>query len=132
MTKADWLKQLQGAPDDKGLLLAYADWLEEQGDLLEAFAQRESAGVGRRVYLLGCKSVPGHYLGPWQQLAHMRSHIRNKVRAVYGGPRKYHFRVPRGPGKRSEETAVRLDELFVLVRFEYTPVDVATMPLGLK
>lgn len=69
MNDADFLRQLAEAPADDTLRLAYADWLEDQGDLRGQFLRREleivRRATARHIYTVG-EFIP---FSDWNRLA---------------------------------------------------------------
>lgn len=125
MTKDDWLKQIKERPDDRALRLAFADWLEEAGDRIEAFKQREKAGVGEVLYYVGFLDHPDSRVGPWRQLGHLKRHIRQRS-SDYGRAGKYPLFLVTPPAYVSH------DRMYVKVYFQYKATQVGEIPLEMK
>jgi uncharacterized protein (TIGR02996 family) len=114
-SEAEWRKALKKSPDDKTLLLAYGDWLEEQGELLRACQAREKAGTGTLVYSLWHPSWGEERGGEWRKLAHLKSHVRNSL----DGEGRY---------VRSFNVRVAVSELIVIIEWRTRPVEIARRP----
>jgi uncharacterized protein (TIGR02996 family) len=98
---AEWQQALSQSPDDRTLLLAYGDWLEERGELLEAFLARQRAGLGRVVLWLWHPSWGEERVGEFASPADLADHVRSKKRQF-----KQYQRVYRGPRVPFEELVV--------------------------
>jgi uncharacterized protein (TIGR02996 family) len=110
-SEKEWKVALAGSPDDNTLRLAYADWLEEQGEQLRACQVRQDAGAGTLVYSLWHPSWGDKRYGEWKQLAHLQSHVRPKSRS--GKYRRTHG---------SKEVPV--GELVVVVEWRANPTEI--------
>src|SRR5262245_40811696 len=115
-SEAEWTKALKESPDDKALQLAYADWLEEQGEQVRACQVREAAGAGSLVYSLWHRSW-GKKHGEWPRLAHLKSHV---IQSGSGG--KYR--------RKYDDKWVSMDELVVVVDWRANPVEIARRPFS--
>jgi uncharacterized protein (TIGR02996 family) len=114
-SEAEWRKALKQSPDDKTLLLAYGDWLEEQGDQLKACQTREKAGAGTLVYSLWHPSWGEERGGEWRKLAHLKSHVRNSLDAEGRYVKSYDLRVP-------------VNELIVVIDWRALPIEITRRP----
>jgi uncharacterized protein (TIGR02996 family) len=110
----EWQQALQASPDDKVLRLAYADWLEEQGQRLEACKVRQTAGAGTLVFSLWHPSWGDRRTGEWTNLQHLKSHV-NQKHPVGGSPGRY-----RAFGKE-----VPVPELVVVIEWRANPSELA-------
>ncbi len=117
-TEAEWKKALRKSPGDNTLLLAYADWLEENGDQLRACKARQDAGAGTLVYRLTHPSWGGELFGEFAKLLHLKQHINLKLLMR---PTRLYARTPAEPG-------VNPDELTVVVEWVARPVEIARRP----
>ena len=112
-SEAQWRAALAAAPEDNTLRLAYADWLEEQGEQLRACQVRQDAGAGTLVYSLWHPSWGTKRVGEWTKLQHLQSHVRPKSRLGW-------YRRTRT--RSSKE--VRVSELVVIVEWRANPVEI--------
>jgi uncharacterized protein (TIGR02996 family) len=111
-TDADWREAIERSPDDRSLLLAYGDWLEERGELLRAFRARQRAGAGKVVLCVWHPSWGQETVGDFAELQHLRLHVLMKTqgRKAYQGPR----------GTKP----VPADELVVAVTWRTSPLEI--------
>ena len=110
-SEKEWRAALAKSPDDNTLRLAYADWLEEQGEQLRACRVRQDAGAGTLVYSLWHPSWGDKRYGEWKQLAHLQSHVRPKSRLGL-------YRRTRGAAE------VPVGELVVVVEWRANPTEI--------
>jgi uncharacterized protein (TIGR02996 family) len=116
---SEWSKALAASPNDKTLLLAYADWLEEQGEQFQACEVRQRAGAGTLVYRLWHPSWGDQIYGEWIKLHHLKSHVRGKERRWRG---KYHL----------EHSASEVDpkDLVVVIEWRARSTEVGRRPFS--
>ena len=117
-TEAEWRKALKASPDDDTLLLAYGDWLEEQGERLRACQTRQKAGAGSLVFSLWHPSWAERH-GEWDKLAHLKSHVRGM-----GGESGTYVR-------RFGDEPVPTAELVLVIEWRARPVEVERRPFSL-
>jgi uncharacterized protein (TIGR02996 family) len=117
-SESQWQQVLQESPDDRTLLLAYGDWLEERGEQLKSFLARQRAGPGVVVLRLWHPSWGDDLFGEFATPAHLQEHIRSKRRQY-----KQYQRVYQGP-------RVPFGELVVVFEWRATPVEIERRPLA--
>jgi uncharacterized protein (TIGR02996 family) len=110
-SEAEWRAALAKSPGDNTVLLAYADWLEEQGEQLRACQVRQDAGAGTLVYSIWHPSWGDKRYGEWKHLAHLQSHVRPKSRS---GKYRRTRSIPEVP----------VDELVVIVEWRANPTEI--------
>lgn len=116
-SEAEWRKAIRRSPDDATLWLAYADWLEEKGDLFHACQAREKGGRGRLVYRLTHPSWGGETVGEFAKLHHLKQHLYLKMpMSPEGYQRSYH------------DQPVPVGELQVVVEWVAQPIEVLRCP----
>jgi uncharacterized protein (TIGR02996 family) len=115
-SEAEWQKALKASPDDATVLLAYGDWLEEQGDQLGACQARQKAGVGELVFRLTHPRWGGELVGEFARLAYLKSHVRGRRRSG----------VLYSRGRR--DTPVPISELVVVIEWRVKPTEIARRP----
>ena len=104
-SEEDWQKALKASPDDRTLLLAYGDWLEEQDEQLCACQVRQKAGAGTLVYSLWHPNWGDKRHGEWRKLQYLKTHVQGKTR----GSGQYR--------RRWGDKVVRADELVVVIEW---------------
>jgi uncharacterized protein (TIGR02996 family) len=110
-SESEWQQALQQSPDDRTLLLAYGDWLEERGEQLNAFLARQRAGAGKVVLLLWHPSWEDPF-GEFASPSELQAHLQSKKRQF-----KQYQRVHRGP-------RVPFSELVVVFEWRANPVEI--------
>jgi uncharacterized protein (TIGR02996 family) len=114
-SEREWKAALARSSDDNTLRLAYADWLEEQGEQLRACQVRQDAGAGTLVYSLWHPSWGNKRYGEWKQLAHLQSHVRPKGHL---GTYRRTYATPEVP----------VSELVVIVEWRANPTEITRLP----
>jgi len=117
-SEADWQKALKASPDDRTLLLAYGDWLEEQGETLRACHARQKAGAGSLVYSLWHPTWGDERVGEWDKLHHLKAHVQGKAR------RSRQYR------RRWGDTPVSVDELVLVIEWRAKPIEIDRRPFS--
>jgi uncharacterized protein (TIGR02996 family) len=112
-TEADWKKALKASPDDATLLLAYGDWLEEQGEQLRACQARQQAGAGKLIFSLWHPSWGDERVGEWDRLAYLKSHVRGKGDQY---------------ARKWGDQPVPVEELVLIIEWRATPVEIGRRP----
>src|SRR5262245_47497655 len=88
MTPGDaLLEAVRAEPDDEGLRLVYADWLEENGDLAHAELIRVQCALER----LPAQS-PQRYALQTRERELLRKHERSRLGPLRGGVNSWTFR----------------------------------------
>lgn len=113
-SEAEWRKALNASPEDRTLLMAYADWLEEQGEQFRACQVRQAAGGGTLVYSIWHPNWAKPY-GEWVQFSHLKSHVEPKSRS--SRYRRTHGSEP-----------VPVTELVVVVEWRANPTEIMRQP----
>src|SRR5262245_40104466 len=121
-SESEWQQVLQQSPDDRTLLLAYGDWLEERGEPLKAFLARQRAGVGAVVLRLWHPSWGEELVGEFAKPADLHAHIRGKRRQY-----KQYQRYEKG---RALGPRVPFEELVVVFEWRAAPVEIERRPFS--
>lgn len=114
-SEAEWRRALKASPDDKTLLLAYGDWLEEQGELVRACQAREKAGAGNLIFRLYHPTWSDGPYGEFAQIHHVKTHVNHKRRQE--SPDEYR----RNPA----DDPVPVAELVVVIEWRARPAEIA-------
>jgi uncharacterized protein (TIGR02996 family) len=114
----EWNQALRESPEDSTLRLAYADWLEERGQRLEACKMRQQAGAGTLVFSLWHPQWGEKRVGEWTTLQHLKNHVHQKQRHNYRRPGHY----------EAHGQAVPAAELVVVIEWRAHAVEVDRRP----
>jgi uncharacterized protein (TIGR02996 family) len=118
-SEVEWQQAIKQAANDPKILLAYADWIEQNGDQTKAYRVRERAGAGKLLYALSHPSWGEERFGGWAKLIYLISHVKQKPEASIGGYRR-----------KAGEALVPISELVVVYEWRAKPIAIERWALS--